>query len=402
MTNKRFALSDSKSTTGNIIVIFLLVLVCYAQNSIAQQVTSIFVDKDTGHVSWMASGVQWNSVVALDPYYGESIPVISVDLETGNEAKILQQGFTNCFYRGKLADSDWQPINQTQAFINLCDSVLPFTGFVSDSSGVYIIEEDPNNPGQLEMKVDDPTTPLTTPNETNVGNNGGNGSGNLTIPDIQVARTGTPAKFPSVEIVVEPKFVETFGYPGYIYRIAGTLAFANFIYEQSGIKPIHLISIDVLNGTLNHNGGIGAIRHQMLNLRRSTVQEGSGDVSVLMVGGDIDSTFTWGWALDASACELQIAVAEGTDLNSIDIGKSSAFVIDLPSLIQRGWIFAHEFAHVIGASKHINGDPLMDGWFQNIATLSGYKAGCDATTQMFQSCTYDIKSKKVTDFYSCD
>ena len=35
------------------------------------------------------------------------------------------------------------------------------------------------------------------------------------------------------------------------------------------------------------------------------------DVTVLMVAGEIDSTFTWGWALSAGACELQVAVAAG-------------------------------------------------------------------------------------------
>jgi hypothetical protein len=382
----------------------MLLFICgifYGQSVIAQDVSNIFIDQANGHVSWMADGMQWYTSVELDPYFGNTIPIISIDIETGNEV-LLEEITNDCYYRGTLAtpDPDWEPVAQTHAFINLCHSDLPFTGFISDVNGVYTIEEDPNAPGHLIMQIDDPTTPLTTPNETNSGNNGGYGK--LLEPDVQVARNSTPDKFPSVEIFVEPSFIETFGTPGYIHRIVSTIAFSNFIYGQSGMKQTHLISIDILNGTLNHNGGIGAIKHQLQNLRRSMAQSGSGDVSVLMVGGDIDSTYTWGWGIDANACELQIAVAENDNLNTKEVGKSAAFVTDLPSLIQRGWIFAHEFGHVIGASKHVNGDPLMDGWFQNIDTLSGYIAGCDAKTQIFKSCSYDPKKKNVTDFYTCE
>ena len=380
-------------------VLFSLSFACYIHAAAAHEVTDIVIDEANGHVSWTANNMSWYAVVNIDPYFGEAIPIINVDLETGNET--LQGEITNCYYRGTLSDASWTNMDNTQAYINLCHGPGLFTGFVSDVSGVYTIEKDPNDSAKLIMELDNPMTPLTTPNETNTGNNGGNGSGQLLKPDTQIPRNSTPDKFPSIEIVVEPSFVNTFGNPGFIHRIASTLAFANFIYEQSGLNQIHLISINVLNGELNQNGGQGGVRHQMLNLRRSTVQEGSGDVSILMVGGDIDSTYLWGWALDDSACELQIAVAEGDKLNTIDIGRSSAFVIDLPSLIQRGWIFSHEFGHVVGALKHINGDPLMDGWFQYINTLSGYVAGCDATTQIFKSCDYDPKSKKVIDFFTC-
>ena len=402
MVDCKLPFSSCAKNIHCVTLVTVFTIACYTQATKAQQVSNIFVDKANGHVSWTANGVQWYSVVELDVNFGDSIPIISIELETGNEVALIEDGFKNCFYNGSLADSSWQPINQTQAFINLCHSELPFTGFVSDSSGLYTIEEESALSGQLVMEVDDPMIPLATPNETNVGNNGGNGSGKLIKPDIQVERASSPDKFPNAQVVVEPEFVNTYGNPGFIYRIANTLAFTNFVFEQSGIKPIHLVSIDVLNGALNQNGGIGSIHHKLLNLRRATVQAGSADVSVLLVGGDTDATYIWGWAFDAKACELQIAVAEANNLNTIDIGKSSAFVIDLPSLIQRGWIFAHEFAHVIGASKHINGDPLMDGWFQYINTLSGYVAGCDATTQIFHSCAYDNKTLKVTDYYVCE
>ena len=121
-----------------------------------------------------------------------------------------------------------------------------------------------------------------------------------------------------------------------------------------------------------------------------------------MVGGDIDSTYTWGWAIDAAACELQIAVKRDKNINTIEVGRSSAFFTDLPSLIQRGWIFAHELGHVIGAEHHINGDPLMDGWFQYIESLADYVAGCDAKTQIFETCGIDAKTKKPNDYYDCN
>ena len=372
---------------------------CYIPLVIASEVTGISIDQANGRVSWVADGMAWNASVQLDSYFGESIPIIDVDLATGNDT--AERESSNCYYRGTLADANWGSIANTHAFINLCHGADLFTGFVSNELGVYVIEKDPSDPSTVVMERDDPMTPLTTPNETNTGNNGGNGSGQLLKPDFQYARSGSPDKFPSVEIFVEPSFVNMFGDPGFIHRIATTLAFVNFFYQQSGLKQIHLISINVLNDELNRNGGQGAVRHQMYNLRRSTVQEGSGDASVLMVGGDIDSTYLWGWALDGSACELQIALEEGDKLDTREIGRSSAFVIDLPSLIQRGWIFSHEFGHLIGASKHIKDDPLMDGWFQYIDSLSRYVAGCDAVTQLFHSCTYDSKSRKVTDFYSC-
>jgi hypothetical protein len=284
------------------IVLGFITLSGFSQSVSAQQVSNIVVDADNGHVSWMADGAQWYAVVGIDDYFGSNTPIIHIDLETGNENKVGELG--NCYYRGTLSDAGWRATDQTYAFINLCHTDVPFTGFVSDANGVYTIDKDPDNACKLLMQIDDPTAPLTTPNDTNAGNNGGNGSGKLLTPDTQISRGGTPDKFPSAEIIVEPSFVETFGDPGYIHRIASTVAFANFIYGQSGIKQIHLIGIDVLSGPLNNNGGIGGIKHELQNLRRGTIQAGSGDVSILMVGGDIDSTYTWGWAIDASACEL--------------------------------------------------------------------------------------------------
>ena len=376
-----------------------MLLVCIAQYASAAPITIISINRDSGELAWLVNGTPWFAKVEKDPYFSDSIPIISIDVETGNET--LLENFDNCFYRGRLTDSTGVDIPNSQAFVNFCSPDPVFTGFVSDANNVYRIEEDPQNPGSLVMLVDDPSVPLTTPNETNVGNNGGNGSGQLLQPNTQVVRNGGAQIFPSLEINVEPAFISTYPSPGYIYRIASTLAFTNFIYAQNGMKQYTLVSINLLSAPLNANGGQGNIRHQLRNFRQSTVQPTSGDISILMVGGDVDTTYLWGWTIDEVACSLQIAVTEGQDIHSFDVGQSSLFVIDLPSLIQRGWIMAHELGHATGAKKHINGDPLMDGWFQEIPVLSQYVAGCAAKTQIFHSCAYDAKSKKVIDFYTC-
>jgi hypothetical protein len=348
----------------------------------------------------MVDGTPWYGVFELDPYFENAIPVISINLETRNEAP-LDDVDNNCFYRGSLSDVNWQPIENTHAFFSFCDGNLPFSGFVSDINNVYRIEADPNVSDGLLMLVDDPTMSHFVLDDSANSNNGGNGNGKVIKPEVQIERNSTPDKYPSIEFLIDSSYKDKFGNPGYIHRAINTLAFSNFIYEQNGMKAATLISINVLNGGLNKNGGIGAIKHQLQNLRRDTVQPNSGDVSILMLGNPIDATYTWGWGIDDNACELQIAVIEGGEINTAEIGRSAGFFIDLPSLVQRGWIFAHELGHVIGASKHIDGDPLMDGWFLEIPSLAGYVAGCKAITQIFESCEYDSKSKKVTDFYEC-
>lgn len=391
----------TKKNINHAIVIFIFTCICFAQNVFAQPMTSVHINTNKGQISWVAGGVPWYVVVEKDSYFGDSIPIVNINVETGNE--VLQQEADNCYYRGTLANSAWQPVANSHAFINLCHSNRKvFTGFVSGNSQLRVIEEDSNAAGQLVMLDDNPFLPQDSFSDTKVSNNGGNGFGTIAKPDAQIARKRTADKFPSVEIVVEPSFVETFGSPGFIHRIAGTLAFTNFVYQQSGINQIHLISINVLDQALNQNGSVGGINHQMQNLRRSTIQAGSGDVSVLMLGGDVNAAYTWGWAVDKNACELQIAVAENTKLDSGEVGRSVAFVTDLPSMLQRGWIFAHEFGHVIGAFKHVIGDPVMDGYFQATPTLASYVAGCDAKTEMYASCGYDSKTKKLTGFYTCN
>lgn len=380
-------------------VVLPIIFFSYTSLVFAQILTDVVIDQDNGHVSWMANGMQWYASVQKADYFGgDTIPVISVDKTTGNETAL--PSVPNCYYQGALTNSSWQPTPHTHAFINLCNAAPGyFTGFVSNLNGVYTIEENPAVAGQLLMLLDDPNTPINSANESGGGNNGKRGK--VSEPDTLVPRNSSPGKFPSVEVIVGPTYVQIYSNPGFIHRIANTVAFANFIYENSGMAPMTLISINVLTEDFNQNGGMGAVRHQLLNLRQATVQPESGDVTMLILGHEIDSTYTWGWGFSANACELQIAIDKDEDINTQNVGLSSAFTVDLPSLIQRGWILAHEFAHVIGAG-HDDGDPLTNGWFQYIASLNDYVAGCEAKSSIYASCAYDSKSGDVIDFYSCN
>ncbi|WP_455222864.1 zinc-dependent metalloprotease family protein [Kaarinaea lacus] len=391
--------SQRKYLIKHLVFVLSIIFLSYTPIALAQTVTHVVVDQDNGHVSWMANGMQWLADVERAGYLGgDTIPIINVDTSTGNETAL--PAVPNCYYYGTLADSNWQPLPQTHAFINLCDNnPTYFTGFVSNPNGVYTIEETPDEPGRLVMLLDDPNTPLSSDNEAGGGNNGQKGK--IQEPDSLVPRNSTPEKFPSVEVIVGPTYINKFGDPGFVYRIVSTLAFANFIYENSGIRPMNLISINVLTEDINQNGGMGAVRHQLLRLRQSTVQPDSSDISVLMLSDDVDTSYTWGWGFSNNACDLQIAVDQDQEINTQDIGLSSAFIIYLPSLIQRGWILAHELAHLLGAG-HNSGDPLTDGTFQNIASLADYVAGCEAKSRIYASCAYDPKFGVVTDFYTCE
>lgn len=108
----------------------------------------------------------------------------------------------------------------------------------------------------------------------------------------------------------------------------------------------------------------------------------------------------WGWAEAGYACDLQRAVAEGLSVNTVNIGRSSGYLTPLPSLIQRGWLLAHEAAHPLNID-HVKQDPLMDGNFLYLPALADYKTGCPRIADMYESCAFNPKNWKFTDYYDC-
>jgi hypothetical protein len=366
----------------------------------ADNITAVKVqgDETTVNITWEVFGQTWYAVATKDSYMGEDIPLIHVSLATGNEEFI--RPLENCYYRGTLADQDFNPMENSNAYINLCSADVPFTGFVSDLNNVYTITAQPASKTGISMQIDDPNQDLIGDDSAKItGPKGANND--KSPPERLYPRNASPGLFPSLEILVEPNYVNKVGSDAYLARIRENLAFANFIYQQSGLKQLNLIAITLLDENIVTTGSTGNIRHELQNLRRRTVQAESADMTVLFVGADINTAYTWGWAEDGYACDLQRAVDLDDDINTVSIGKSSGFVIDLPSLIQRGWILAHEIGHIL-SSGHIQSDPLMDGWFQYIAALPSYVAGCDVKTQMYHSCDYNRKNRKFTDFYKCD
>jgi len=367
---------------------------------IADNITAVNVQSDgtTVKVSWEVFGQSWYAVAEKDPYMGEDIPLLSVSLATGNETFI--QDLHNCYFRGRLADSNFNPLENSNAYIDLCNESVPFTGFVSDTNSVYTITAQSDSTTGISMQIDDPNLDLIGDDSAKItGPKGSNKD--KPLPEDLHPRNAHPGLFPSIEILVEPNYVAKVGENAYLARIHENLAFANFIYQQSGLKQLNLIAITLLDENIVSTGSAGDIRHELQNLRRLTVQADSADMTVLFVGTDINTSYTWGWAEGGYGCDLQRAVALNNDINTVNIGKSSGFAIDLPSLIQRGWILAHEVGHIL-SSGHIQSDPLMDGWFQYIAALPDYVAGCDVKTQIYESCDYNKKNKKFNDFYQCD
>jgi hypothetical protein len=371
---------------------------------IAENITSVNVqggaNDATVKISWKVSDQWWYAIADKDSYMGDDIPLISVSLATGNEEFI--QSLDNCYFRGTLADQDFNPLENTNAYIDLCNDndEVPFTGFVSNLNYVYTITVQPDSDTGISMQIDNPDQDLI--GDDSVKNTGPKGANNDKSPPEQLyPRNAHADLFPSLEILVEPNYVAKVGQDAYLSRIHENLAFANFIYQQSGLKQLNLIAITLLDENIVTTGSTGNIRHEIQNLRRHTAQADSADMTLLFVGADINTSYTWGWAEDGYACDLQRAVELGKDINTINIGKSSGFVIDLPSLIQRGWILAHEIGHVLN-SGHIKNDPLMDGWFQYIAALPNYVAGCDVKTQMYRSCAFNNKNKNFNDFYECN
>ena len=346
------------------------------------------------HVSWDAFGVRWRAVVSKDSYLGDEIPIVDVAVASGNER--LNHMAPNCYYRGSLADDSFTAIPDTFAYFNLCDASIPFTGFVSNEHSVYSIAQSDSSTLGIDMTIDNQNQPVIYE-----GISPHQGEPNTSIPDGLYTRRGEPTLFPSIEFAVEPAYVAKFGEDAYLHRIIESLAFANFIYDLSGIEQLSLIAISLLDENLIWSGGSGSVRSNIHNLRRRTAQSTSADMLFVYLGSNVNTTNLWGWGEVGYACDLQRAVEEGLSLNTVNIGRSSGYLTPLPSLIQRGWAVAHEAGHVLD-SGHVKQDPLMDGYFPYRPRLVDYKAGCKAISKMYESCDFNPKNWKFTDYYTCD
>ena len=345
-------------------------------------------------VSWEVFGQRWNIIVNRDSQFGSSIPVIKVSVSTGNEE--LVDVLPNCYYRGTLVDDLSNPIENTFAYVNLCDSAIPFTGFVSDDNGVYVISRSETSPSGIQMTIDNSALPVPY-----IGISQDGGAADNSISPGLVPRHGHADLFPSVEIALEPAYIANYEGTQYHERIAENLAFANFIYQLNAMKQINLIAITLLDQNLIWSGGSGSIRSNIQNLRMRTAQPASADMTILYLGSSVNTTNLWGWAEEGFACDLQRAVAEGISVNTVNIGKSSGYNVDLPSLIQRGWLLAHELGHLLDG-KHIKNDYLMDGNFLYGTALSDFVATCGTKSHFLNSCAFNTKTWKFTDYYSCN
>ena len=346
-------------------------------------------------VTWEAFGQSWHAVVSKDSYLGDKIPIINVAVNAGNEE--LNRMAPNCYYRGSLADDSYAPIPDTFAYFNLCDSSIPFTGFVSNEHNVYSIARNDTSTLGIDMTIDNQNQAAVYE-----GISPHQGEPNTSLPDgLYSHRRSNPLLFPSIEIALEPAYVAKFGEDAYLDRIMENLAFANFIYEQSGMKQLSLIAISLLDQNVIWSGGSGSVRSNIHRLRTRTAQANSADMLLVYLGSNVNTTDLWGWAAVGYACDLQRAVAEGLNVNTVNIGRSAGYLTPLPSLIQRGWIAAHETGHMLD-SGHVRQDPLMDARFSYLPRIVDYKADCGSISDMYESCAFNTKNWKFTDYYSCN
>jgi len=351
--------------------------------------------KETGaqlEISWSALGKNWDVTVTKATYLADNTPIISVEVDTGNES--LLENIFNCYYTGtQTGSSDVH----TTVYVKRCEGDATFTGFVASSDPVD---------GDVLYGIDGATMSLLETGDTggSVDDTGGGDNGKRTKgasnddPILYEARRGDATLFPSLEVIVEPSYINAVGTDNYIDRIMENLALANMIYERSLIKPIKLIAILVLDKDITTSDSQGNILGAVEKLRKHNIQANSGDISMFLTGKEFSQPYLWGWAEGGYACELQQAVAEVDNLNTHTIGKSAGVMRDLPSLMQRGWILAHEVGHSLGGG-HWADDPLMDGGFQPALSLQDYSTRCEVLESMLETCAYDPKNKKFIDYY---
>jgi hypothetical protein len=252
------------------------------------------------------------------------------------------------------------------------------------------------------MRLEATTNNVYGADEVNTGDNGwkSGGSGGALAPSTLIPRESNPEKFPSIDVYVNPSYRLQVGEQNYIARIIETVAAANTIYTQSNMKQMHLMSIVRLDEDISEAENQGNILHGLEKIRQYTVLPDSADISMIYTGGEFNMPGLWGWAEGGYACDLQQAVSEGNNINTHQVGQAAHAIIDLPTLMQRAWIFAHETGHTLGM-PHIADDPLADGFFQPHLALKDYIAGCQARSNMYRTCAYDPQTKKFVEFYEC-
>jgi hypothetical protein len=349
--------------------------------------------------TWNAFNKTWYAALKRDNYLGEGIPLLKVNVRTGNEELI--KVISNEYFRGTLTDSDGIELIGTTVYMDRSDNTVPFTGFVSIGSDLYIVETDMSSQAGIRMRLEKTENDVDGTDDTN-GNSGWHegGSGGALSPTDLYPREMTMVQFPALDIYVDPSYVQKVGEDKYIGRIIENLAVANTIYQQSKIKQIHLATIILTDENISRTDSQGNIIHGLEKLRKYTVQPDGADSAMVYSGEIFSMPSLWGWAELGFACNLKQAYELGNDINTHKVGKAAFAIIDLPTLLQRGWILGHEMVHSLGG-VHIAKDPLTYGFFQKNLALKDYVAGCQARSDLYETCSYDPQTKAFTDFYSC-
>lgn len=370
----------------------------------ASEITDIKIvsKNNTLKVNWQAHGQHWKADVEKINYLVDNqIQIINVSVKTGNEERSTTLG--NVYYRGTLTDNAGDGIPNTTVYLDLSENALPFTGFVANDSGMYIIEADTSTSAGIRMRLEQTANDVSggsgDPDSGNGWKKGGKGG--ALKPTKLVSRNTIVDDFPSLDIYVDPSYITNIGEANYVSRVLQNLALANTIFAQSNINEIRLTAIVLPNEDIARSSSQGSVLHGVERLRKYTVQKDSADISMVYSGEIFNQPSLWGWAEGGFGCELQQAAYIGNNINTHQVGKAAFAVIDLPTLMQRGWIFAHEASHTLGGG-HIADDPLSDGFFQPELTLKDYVATCDARKLIYQSCDFDPQTKAFTDFYSCE
>lgn len=237
-------------------------------------------------VTWQTPNRNWYAEVEQDFYLGSAIPLLHVAVTTGNESEIELK--PNCYYRGTLTQQDGTVIPDTVVFIDLCNSDIIFRGFVAENTTMYRIVPDENSVIGISMNVETTSDSINPSNDTNSQKGwGSSGSGGALRPSSLYSRNVSNDEFPSVDIYVDPTYVNQVGESDYFGRIIESLALANTIYAQSDLNQLHLAAVVLLDKEFNTSDSQGNILHRLSKLRQYTAQADSADTSLILSGGKL-------------------------------------------------------------------------------------------------------------------